>query len=387
MHASPPNSLHVVAFDVPYPPDYGGAVDVFYKLKALHRMGCSITLHCFKYGRAEAVQLSQLCHRVYYYPRTTGIGGIRPGKPYIVSSRRAPDLLANLAADDAPILFEGVHTCHYLDHPALQNKFKALRVHNIEHQYYAQLAGGVAPGIKKAFFLLEAAHLKRFEAALNNVQAFFALSQTDSAYFKNRYPNAHHSFVSPFHSHDSVESKIGTGTFCLYHGNLSHPENIAAARFLLDEVALRLQIKVVFAGKAPHPSIAELCKRLPNCALVPNPDEAVLDQLVSDAHIHILPTFQTSGMKLKLLHALYGGRYVVANPPMLHGTGLTDACIMATTAQEFTDTCNALMTRPFTATEIESRRRALAGYDNLGNARRLMQEMGLAVSGDAMLPA
>ena len=31
--------LHVVAFNVPYPPDYGGIIDVFYKLKALSEQG------------------------------------------------------------------------------------------------------------------------------------------------------------------------------------------------------------------------------------------------------------------------------------------------------------------------------------------------------------
>ena len=43
--------LHIVAFDVPFPANYGGAIDVFYKLKALHQLGIRITLHCFEYGR------------------------------------------------------------------------------------------------------------------------------------------------------------------------------------------------------------------------------------------------------------------------------------------------------------------------------------------------
>ena len=29
--------LHVVSFQVPFPPDYGGVIDVYYKLKALKR--------------------------------------------------------------------------------------------------------------------------------------------------------------------------------------------------------------------------------------------------------------------------------------------------------------------------------------------------------------
>ena len=34
--------LHIISFDVPYPANYGGVIDVFYKLKALHAEGIKI---------------------------------------------------------------------------------------------------------------------------------------------------------------------------------------------------------------------------------------------------------------------------------------------------------------------------------------------------------
>jgi hypothetical protein len=43
----PQNFLHVVAFNVPYPPDYGGIIDIYYKLKALSADGTRIILHAF----------------------------------------------------------------------------------------------------------------------------------------------------------------------------------------------------------------------------------------------------------------------------------------------------------------------------------------------------
>jgi len=42
--------LHIVSFDVPYPANYGGVIDVFYKLKALHSLGIEIYFHVFEYG-------------------------------------------------------------------------------------------------------------------------------------------------------------------------------------------------------------------------------------------------------------------------------------------------------------------------------------------------
>ena len=35
-------TIHIIVFDVPYPSDYGGIIDVFYKLKALHQLGVNI---------------------------------------------------------------------------------------------------------------------------------------------------------------------------------------------------------------------------------------------------------------------------------------------------------------------------------------------------------
>ena len=39
--------LHIIAFDIPLPANYGGAIDIF-NLKALHEQGV-YALHCFDY--------------------------------------------------------------------------------------------------------------------------------------------------------------------------------------------------------------------------------------------------------------------------------------------------------------------------------------------------
>ena len=43
----PLKKLHIISFDNPYPPVYGGVIDVFYKIKDLHAEGYEIYLHCF----------------------------------------------------------------------------------------------------------------------------------------------------------------------------------------------------------------------------------------------------------------------------------------------------------------------------------------------------
>src|SRR5690606_19384349 len=121
------------------PPDYGGVIDVFYKIKALHDAGVKVHLHSFHYGRDEAEDLNRYCHSVHYYPRKKFFQAIYSSVPYIVGSRQSDDLLSVLAQDDYPVLFEGLHTCFYLNHPTLKNRVKAVRMHNIEWDYYNSL--------------------------------------------------------------------------------------------------------------------------------------------------------------------------------------------------------------------------------------------------------
>lgn len=43
--------LNIVSFNIPYPANYGGVIDVYYKLEALRACGVKLILHCFEYER------------------------------------------------------------------------------------------------------------------------------------------------------------------------------------------------------------------------------------------------------------------------------------------------------------------------------------------------
>ena len=55
--------INIVSFDIPYPPDYGGVIDIYYKIKALNSVGIKIYLHCFYYGRKRSFRLESICSR------------------------------------------------------------------------------------------------------------------------------------------------------------------------------------------------------------------------------------------------------------------------------------------------------------------------------------
>lgn len=369
----PKHKLHIVSFDVPYPPTYGGVIDVFYKLKHLYEAGAEIYLHCFEYGRAHSEQLQQYCKEVWYYPRKTGVAGISLSKPYIINSRRSDLLLQRLIEINVPILFEGVHTTYYINHPSLANRQKAIRNHNVEWDYYRQLGNKESELFKKMFFRTESRLLKRYEEQLNAANIFLPLSISDAGYFEKLYPKAVTQFIAPFHPYEKVNSRAGTGIYCLYHGNLSHPENIDAALFLIQQVFNTIDTPLIIAGSNPDEKIVAACSALHHCQLVANPDDAIMQQLIQDAQIHVLPTFQPTGMKLKLLYALFNGRHVLVNDLMLNGTGLNDLCQIALTAQDFVATIRKLMPTPLTENDITHRNAALLkDYNNRHNAEKLL---------------
>ncbi|MBL7773632.1 MAG: glycosyltransferase [Chitinophagaceae bacterium] len=360
--------LHVVVFDVPYPPNYGGVVDVFYKLKALQNEGIQLTLHCFEYGRGKQKELETICNQVYYYKRKTGLLGLQWNKPYIVSSRRGNALLNNLLQDDAPILFEGIHTTYYLNHPQLQHRFKVLRAHNIEHLYYKNLAEKQSYGFKKWYFQREQKLLEIYENQLHDLQSIACIAAHEVTYFEHKAKQVFH--LPAFHQEESVSSKTGRGTYCLYHGNLEIKENEDTALYLCKEVFSKVDYPLIVAGKNPSEQLKAFESN--NIHIKSNPSEDELHELIQDAHIHVLPALDANGIKLKLLYALHAGRFCIVNHTMLAGSGIDRSVLVANTTEELIQTISTYAVKFFTEEDIEERKHALKNYRNDENAQRLI---------------
>lgn len=367
--------LHIVAFDIPFPPNYGGAIDVFHKVRCLSEAGVEVYLHCPQYGnRKPSKELEVLCKKVWYYPRFTGWKGISWKYPYMVYSRRNELLLQNLSSIEAPILFDGVSTSFYHNHPTLKSRLKILRNQNIEQDYYFQLAKREKSLLKKWYYFIEAMLLKRYENSLQAVDAFFTVALHDHVFFKEKYPNATHEYIPSFQPYDNINCTEGKSDYCIYHGNLALAENKEAALFLLKKVIPFLSTRFVIAGRNPDEETIRLASKHSHCELVANPEMEEMNNLIHNAHIHVLPTFQDTGLKLKLLQALFNGRHVVVNDKMLAGTGLNAICSVANSSKEMIDAIRILMQKSFSEQEISQRKVILEQhYNNRKNALRIMQ--------------
>jgi len=368
--------LHVVSFNVPYPANYGGVIDVYYKLFQLHQLGVKIHLHCFEYGREVAPQLNALCESVNYYPRKKGLLYIFHPLPYIVITRKSEALVQRLLKDHFPILLEGLHSCFLLNDERLAARFKIFRESNIEHEYYYHLYKSESKFWQKVFYRMESWKLKQYEKTVAKSQLMLVVSQNDTRYFQQQFPKNKVIYLPSFHPNTSILAQPGKGEYVLYHGNLAVAENYLAARYILTEIASKCAHRFVIAGLNPPHDLVKLAESFTNVSLITNPDDAEMEKLLRNAQVNLLLTFQATGLKLKLLNVLYGGRFCLVNSAMLAGTGLDELCVIANSPQDIISNLNDLLKKEFTAEEIELRKTSLSkNYSNKANAEKLIAEV------------
>lgn len=365
--------VHIVTHDVPWPVDFGGVVDLFYKIKSLHDQGISIHLHCFIKNRKEQNILERYCSSVQYYPRKKWFSLLHFNIPFIVQSRRSRLLLENLQKDNYPILLEGIHCTYPLFTGALKNRKVKIRLHNIEHTYYLELAKNERNFFRKCYFKLESFLLKQYEKKLATKNDYWSVAQSDVLVFKQKYHVENIQFLPVFIPRTKPPSFSGLGNYCLYHGNLSVNENEKAVEWLLTHVFNRLEIPFVIAGMNPSKRLKKMVYQYKHTCLVENPSEHEMNDLIKKAQINILPSFNHTGIKLKLLNAVFNGRHCLVNEAGIIGSGIESLCEMAESAEEFKMKIKQLFYQEFTESMLQKRSIILMDtYDNQKNVQMII---------------
>lgn len=367
--------LNIIAFDVPYPPNYGGICDVYYKLKNLHAAGAKIIYHCFYYEghNPPTYELDQYCEEIHYYERKQSMFRLLFSPlPYIVSTRQDPALLENLRKNNYPILFDGIQTCFYLNTAGIKERLRLFRANNIEHDYYAGLARSEKSLLKKLYLKREARKLKKFEAEIKGVDGILCVARMDIPHFE-KYAPTHH--IPPFFADDEQTNvSVSVDNYVLFQGNLSVRENDAAAHFILDNIAPKLECFVVIAGKDPLPNLERKAAHLSNVRFYATPDQEKMDELIHEAQVQLLITNQQTGIKLKLLHALQSGKHIVINSKMDDDGIFASMCRVADEPEEMISAINELLQIPFDQTMKDQRLKDFdLHYNNRRNAERILE--------------
>lgn len=362
--------INIISFDVPFPPDYGGVIDVYYKIKALYQAGVKVHLHCFEYGRGTAPALNTYCEEVIYYKRDKMWKGFLSDKPFIVQTRNNKDLKKNLLKNNYPVLFEGLHCCFYLGDEFLRDRLKMIRMHNDEAKYYLDLANRETRFGKKLYYFAEYRRLLKYERILEFANTIFCISPKETTQYQNKFRGV--KYLAPFHGNDKITSLEGKGEYILYHGNLGVSENNEAALFLLEQIFNKVNFPFIISGNNPSEQLIKTASTLSHVKIIANPDSIEMTKLIREAHINLLPTFQNTGIKLKVLNALFNGRFCIVNTKMVEDTGLAKFCEIADDPQKMIEIISNKMDMVFSAEMINDRAELLKEFSNTVEVKKII---------------
>ncbi len=374
--------IQIVAFDIPYPPDYGGVIDVYYKIKFLKENGVDVILHAFDYkGKQDWGDLPQLCKKIYTYKRKKGLRYFFHYLPYTVITRLSKELNHNLLSHGTPVIFEVLHTTGALFDPEVRKLKTFYRHSNIEHRYYLGLANDEKNIFKKLYYYAEALKLYFYEKIILHTKGIFAVNENDADYFRKKYAVPVY-YIPSFHPFKNVKIKEGRGEYVLFHGNLTVNENIRVAEWILKHLAAELpEIPFVFAGKEPSPGFIQKCMKYANVTVESNPTDAEMENLISDAHIHLVFSFNPEGLKLKMLYSLYLGRFVIISKGLLPDLSIEN---IAGVYEEEVSNIGAilekvklLMNENFTTDMMKNRIKLAEKWSNESNGLRMLHEIGI----------
>ncbi|WP_346238530.1 glycosyltransferase family 4 protein [Niabella insulamsoli] len=363
--------LHIVCLDAPCPANCGGSIDMLNRIKAFHQKGIRIHLHYFNFSdKCCAAELSRYCETVQSYAKKDPLGCVSLNTPGFVSARCNEKLIENLNKDNHPVLLEGLHTTGILNSIHKGDRRICVRMHNEESVYYRELARNTINPVKKTYYIAESLLTKKYTPTLPDDCMYACVTDDDKNSFAEQgFPNVQ--VIPPFPSWQEVDCPTGVGSLCLFHGNLAVPATEKAALWLLSNVFNKVRIPFVIAGKNPTRSIQKAADLCQNTCLVSNPCESEMEDLVQKAHINILPCFHKNrtGIRMKLLHALYKGRHCITTPAMVEGTGLEAACHIGNNSNALASIISQLYYLPFEEEEVKLRKRLLE--DTYNNERNI----------------
>lgn len=339
-------SLHFVSMDVPYPPNYGGIIDVFYKLKAFSYFGIEIDLHLFGFNENNVGIFKKYAKNVYFYQIHQKPYYLLQKYPLSVRSRDSKLFYERIKSLKAPIFFESLKTTFILNKYNLDDYPKYLRLHNIEQNYFFGLARSEKNIFKKLLFYIEARKYINYEKIHHEFDEVFTLSKFEQDYTEKKFNKGN--FIPVFHGNKSFQLLSEKGKFALYHGDLRTSDNRKVVSFLI-EVFKEIDYPFVIASSTKEEWVKSKIQNFNHIKFVRLKDFDHLRELFESTHINISWSFQESGTKLKIINALFNSRFSIINKNVIDDEVISNLCVKVSDKSELINAINELKDQPFIA--------------------------------------
>lgn len=373
--------INIVSFNNPFPPKYGGIIDVYYKVEALNKIGYQIHMHCFvKEIPTHYEELSKITASISFYLAEPKWYHFFSNLPLSIISRGNKGLVDNLTKNDAPIIFESLKSTCLMNDYRLKKRFKILRLHNIEQNYFKGIAKSETNLFKKLMFFIEVSKYKKYDFNILNFQKVFTLSKYENSYIQEKYNNG--VYIPVFHGNKEVVELSEFGNYSIFHGDLTTSDNRKVALFLIDVFKDLPNYKLIIASGFGKDFILKAIGNCKHIEHVEIKDFLHLKYLLNNAHISISWSFQKSGTKLKLLNSLFNSRHNIVNEHIIDDDAVFPLCNRVASKVDLIDKVKYLHTIPYKKDQYLLKKEILAQTFSDENNAKLIDSILNKISND-----
>jgi hypothetical protein len=385
--------LHLVCFDLPIPPLYGGTEEVDAKIRVLLDMGVALHVHAFVWPKAmRSGKLPDWHQRVASlrcYPRKWFVSPLE-FRPWSVISRTSAQLFRNISSEPGPVLLEGWQCSDLLRFRALKERVIWVRSHNIESNYYRMQADSASGWIRRIYYILESLRWSMYEQSLPELlrgqqnRGILSICPLETLEWNRKRLPVHYvpAFVDLNNKFTSSgEDSIAPpeeSSYALYHGRLDIDENIRAVRFLLSQVALPDRVSLVIAGSRITPSLQKDIVSADYVQLVDSPNPVLMKAWIYHADVHCIPCYGKAGLKLKIIHAMLGKGHVLVSREGVIGMSWADWVTVVDSQADWSKQLQKALNAPLTSEQILARHAWVRQhFDHRENALQMLDLMGI----------
>ena len=229
--------------------------------------------------------------------------------------------------------------------------------HNVEAALYREVTASEAGGRASRWARLKLAeHMAQIEAAaVARADQVWVCSEADARLVRKLYHPGAEVQVIPntvdVASYERARPQPSAGPTLIFPGLLHYPPNQAAALFLIQEVFPRLverrpAARLLLVGSHPSPALLDAAHRHPHIVVTGRvPDTR---PYFAQASVMVVPLFQGSGTRYKILEAFAAGLPVVSTAKGVEGLEAMPQThfLPAESPEDFVDAILRLVTHP-----------------------------------------
>jgi glycosyltransferase involved in cell wall biosynthesis len=350
-------SILVVSPDYPYPPNHGGRVDIWNRIKALKNIGFSIDLVATvkeNPRREEIAYVESYVRTVYCCRRKNRIIDMFSLLPLQIKSRNKLKAIRLYAEYDI-VLMESEYTYLILGNPTLRTKIRLVRILNNEQLYFKELCRAAGIGIRKLYYYLESLRFSRVSRLIRDqVDSMMFISRDEHIAFKDNHPEISSVVLPPCLTNQTFIAHCQDSKKVLFVGSFFMVNNREGLMWYVKNVHPLLcgieGYEFLVAGNSRGQDLGwlnELTSSYSNIRAYNSPPD--ISPLYETCSVFVNPMLHGAGVKLKTVEAVQNGLPVVSTTIGNQGTGFRNGIhiLVADEPEMFADHVRHLLMSPW----------------------------------------